>query len=305
MIPLVKLREDLRFGEELLGIIEVLKGATASQFRSLQRKKKGFEQFKVRVEEFLSTIDLRRTAHPFLRERAQLPKTIVMMTSDEGFLGSLNALVINAGLEQASSSDELVVLGERGARYLAESQSAAYTFLPGIGDDITYTRAVAVRDLLINKFLNKKVGSVLVAYPRFVSLTMQRIEVFRILPCGDIFGRKKRIKKELRERPWMLIEPTESKVVDYLVKVWMMQRLYDIFWESKLSECAARIIHLEGSHEEIRNANKKLTYEYFKRLHEKSDKNIREIFASRLRWRRETTTSSSEAKDWRQDVSLS
>ena len=35
----------------------------------------------------------------------------------------------------------------------------------------------------------------------------------------------------------------------------------------------------------IDGAHKKLLYEYFKHLHEKSDKNIREIFASRLRWR--------------------
>ena len=64
-----------------------------------------------------------------------------------------------------------------------------------------------------------------------------------------------------------------------------MQKLYDVFLESKLSECAARIIHLEGSREEIVSVNKRLLYVYFKQLHEKSDKNIREIFASRLRWR--------------------
>ncbi len=250
MIPLVKLREDMRFGQELLDIVEVLKGATASQFRSLQRRTRGFEHFKTRLEDFLSTVDLHKAMHPFLRDRSQLPKAIVMITSDEGFLGSLNAMVINAGLEQASSSDELIILGERGARYLSDTRTQTYTFLPGIGDDITYTRAVAVRELLIGKFLKREVGSVLVSFPRFVSLTSQRVEVARILPCRDIFGTGRDIKKgHPAVRPWMMLEPSEGKVVDYLVKVWMMQRLYDIFWESKLSECAARIIHLEGSHE--------------------------------------------------------
>lgn len=285
MIPLIKLREDLRFARELLEMIEVLKGATASQFRSLQRKRRGFENFRTRMEDFLAALDLSKAAHPFLRERAQLPKAIVMVTSDEGFLGSLNALVINAGLEQSSSSDELIVVGERGARYLSENQNLAYTFLPGIGDDITYTRAVAVRDFLIAKFLSKKIGSILVSYPRFLSLTVQRVEVIRVLPCRDIFGRKTGSKPGYSRTRQFLIEPTQGKVAEYMVKIWMMQKLYDIFWESKLSECAARIIHLEGSHEEIRNVNRNLMYEYFKRLHEKSDKNIREIFASRLRWK--------------------
>lgn len=289
MIPLVKLREDLRFTKELQDMIEVLKGATASQFRSLQRKRKGFEQFKTRLEEFSSGLEVHKTAHPFLRERPLLPKAVVMITSDEGFLGSLNAIVVNAGLEQAAENDELIVLGERGARYLSETQGSAFTFLPGIGDDITYKRAVAVRDFLISKFLNKKVGSILVAFPRFLSLTVQRVEVARVLPCADIFGEKRGIKRYSLRRHEILLEPTEAKVIDYIVRASLMQRLYEMFWESKLSECAARIIHLEGSHEEIFEANKRLVYEYFKRFHEKSDKNIREIFASRLRWREAMT----------------
>jgi ATP synthase F1 gamma subunit len=285
MIPLIKLRENLRFARELQEMIEVLKAATATQFRSLQRRRKGFEDFKIRLEEFLSVLDVHRTAHPFLRERQNLPKAVVMITSDEGFLGSLNSLVINAGMEQAAGNDELVVLGERGARYLSEIQTQAFTVLPGIGDDITYTRAVAVRDLLIGRFMAKKVGSVLCAYPRFLSFTVQKVEVARLLPCADIFGQREKARKSRAALRESLLEPSEGKVVDYMVRAWLMQKLYDMFWESKLSECAARIIHLEGSYEEIVSSNKKLLYEYFKNLHEKSDKNIREIFASRLRWK--------------------
>ncbi|HAJ56315.1 MAG TPA: hypothetical protein DCL35_00935 [Candidatus Omnitrophica bacterium] len=285
MIPLIKLRENLRFARELQEMIEVLKGATASQFRSLQSKRKGFEDFKLKLQEFLTALDARSIKHPFLRERANLPKAIVMVTSDEGFVGGLNAQVVNTALEQAAGADELIVLGERGARYLSEAQSGSFTVLPGIGEDITYRRAVALRDLLIGKFLEKKVGSVLLVYTRFLSLTVQKVEAARVLPCGDIFGRQEGAKVRMFKAGDVLIEPTPGKVVDYMVRAWLMQRLYDMLWESKLAECAARIIHLEGSHEEIMGSNKRLMHEYFKSIHAKSDKNIREIFASRLRWR--------------------
>jgi ATP synthase F1 gamma subunit len=289
MIPLIKLRENLRFARELQDMIEVMKGATASQFRSLQAKRKGFEDYKTKMEEFLTALDVGSIPHPFLRERADLPKAIVMITSDEGFVGALNAQVVTAGLEQASGLDELVVIGERGARYLAENQGATFTVFPGIGDDITYARAVAVRDLLIEKFLARKIGSVLIAYPRFLSLTAQRVDVARVLPCGNIFGPKADVRHKPVKAKEILIEPSPDKVVNYMVRAWMMQRIYDMFWESKLSECAARIIHLEGSHEEILSENKKLMHEYFKHLHARSDKNIREIFASRLKWRSEVS----------------
>lgn len=282
MIPLVKLRENLRFAKELQEMVEVLKWATASQFRGLQQKKKGFEEFKIRIEDFLSILKTCHIRHSFLTERANLPKAVMMITSDDGFVGSLNALVVNAALEQVSDRDELIVVGERGARYLSETQNRAFTFLPGISDDITYKRAGAVRDLLIGKVLKREVGRVIVVYPRFLSLTIQRVDMVKILPCDEILKQEFQAEKTPSRPEHYLIEPTQSSVVDYLVKMWIMQKIYEIFWDSKLSECAARIIHLEGSYEESLNTNKKLMYDYFKHLHARSDKNIREIFASRL-----------------------
>ncbi len=282
MIPLVKLRENLRFAKELQEMVEVLKWATASQFRGLQQKRAGFEEFKIRLEDFLSLLKVCRLRHPFLTERANLPKAVLMITSDEGFVGSLNALVVNAALEQVSDQDEMIVVGERGARYLSETQTRAFTFLPGIGDDITYKRATAVRDMLITKILRKDVGKIVIVYPRFLSLTIQRVDMVKILPCDEILRQETQAAGVNDKFEHFLIEPSPGIVVDYLVKMWVMQKIYEIFWGSKLSECAARIIHLEGSYEESLNTNKKLMYEYFKHLHARSDKNIREIFASRL-----------------------
>ncbi|MFA5315373.1 MAG: FoF1 ATP synthase subunit gamma [Candidatus Omnitrophota bacterium] len=286
MIPLIKLREDLRFARELLEMIDVLKSATSSQFRTFQMKRKGFDDFKFALEDFLAALGTERIAHPFLKEDKDLPKAVLMITSDEGFLGGLNTLVLTDGLEQTAARDEIIVMGERGSRYMSETVARPFTFLPGVGDDISYRRAGAVRDLLIGKFLRKEIGSALVVYPRFLSFTAQRVEVVRVLPSGDILVRKDDIKKFRKTtRPSVLVEPDRGALIDYLVRALMMQKFYDIFLDSKLSECSARIMHLEGSLEEIKTMNRRLMRDYFKHLHEKSDKNIREIFASRLRWR--------------------
>ncbi len=285
MLSLVRLKESLRFAKELQAMIEVLKAATAAQFRGLQHRRKEFEGYRNRLNDFLSEIEAPHHTHPFLKERAHLPKLILLVTSDEGFLGGLNASVINAGLEQGGGDDELVVIGERGARYLSETQTGAFTVLPGISDEITYQRAVAVRELLIARFTEGKIGTVLCAYPQFMSLTAQRPDVTRLLPCRDIFGQKwSDRRKGARRRP-IPVEPALTDGVDFLARAWLLQRIYDIFWESKLSECAARLIHLEGSHEEIGLYHRRLQYDFFRNLHEKSDKNIREIFASRLQWK--------------------
>jgi len=288
MIPLYQLRANLQFAEEVLEMMEVLKAATARQFRILQGRRKGFEPFHDRLEEFMGVLGVGRFRHPFLLARPQLPKAILTITSDEGFLGGLNAAVVNLAFEQANVTDELIVMGERGARHLSEMYRGAFTVLPALGDDISYERAGAVRDLLIDKFLAGRIGKVLVVHARFLSLTVQEPFATKLLPCPELF-RPPEPKKRLlpaqtaKKKTQVQIEPGPAQAVDFLVRATLTQQLYGMFLDSKLAEYAARIVHLEGSYQEITDMNRRVLFNFFKHLHQKSDKDIREIFASRLK----------------------
>ena len=76
------------------------------------------------------------------------------------------------------------------------------------------------------------------------------------------------------------MEPSFKRVIEELITIWIGYILYNIFWESKLSEWAARVIHLEGSADEVKRQGRAVRLTYFRALHENSDKNIREIFSS-------------------------
>ena len=123
-------------------------------------------------------------------------------------------------------------------------------------------------------------------YPKFISFVHREVTVEQLLPYGQRLDMGSD-ESALSSRPStehldILIEPSQERLVDYLIRVWMAQRIYDIFWESKLSEWASRVIHLEESSQAASEINKKLQFSYFSSLHQISDKNIREIVASRL-----------------------
>ena len=288
MIPLHQLRASMRFADEVLEMMEVLKAATARQFRMLQGRRKGFEPFRNHLDEFMGVLGVGRFRHPFLLLRAQLPKAILVVTSDEGFLGGLNAAVVGLAFEQANVTDEIIVMGERGARHLSEMYRGAFTVLPALGDDISYDRSGAVRDLLVDKYLAGRIGKVLIVHARFLSLTVQEPFVTKLLPCPELFrtpDQKKRFQpgQTLKKEQKVYIEPGPAQAVDFLVRATLMQQLHALFLDSKLAEYAARIVHLEGSYQEIMEMNRRVLFNFFKHLHQKSDKDIREIFASRLR----------------------
>ncbi|MFA6358173.1 MAG: F0F1 ATP synthase subunit gamma [Candidatus Omnitrophota bacterium] len=288
MIPLTILRKDLAFNKVMENVIEVLKGVAATEYFHLQSKRKSFDEFEGYLRELFQAIDVRNFQHPFLGGSSSA-SNIVLITSDAGFLGELNIAVVNHGLAQYRSGDSFTIVGGEGVRYIGE-QDVEYSSFPGIDDNISYNGVAKLRDHIVKEFLEKKLSNTVIIYPHFVSFSVQKVELFQLLPCRFLFpqdfgsssankNRSKLFGIDSEER--IILDSPLKKIVEYAVKVWIGQLLYLIFWESKLSEWAARVMHLERSTNEIRDQQKKMRLQYFRTIHERSDKSTREIFVSR------------------------
>lgn len=289
MIPLAVLRKDLAFNKVMESIIEVLKGVAATEYFHLQAKRKSFDEFDGHLRDLFGQVDVHNFKHPFL-ESPSASKNIVLITSDTGFLGELNMSVVNYGLEQYKSGDLLTVVGREGVRYIGE-QGIKYSSFSGIDDSIAYSAVIKLRDYIVHEFFDKKLSSTVIIYPHFISFAVQKIEQFQLFPCRFLFPQESSLKHPGGHKAGFLqIDPSEKvildsslkSIVEYLVKVWVGQLIHLIFWESKLSEWAARVMHLERSSNEIRDQQKKMRLQYFRTMHERSDKSTREIFVSRM-----------------------
>ena len=200
---------------------------------------------------------------------------MLLITSDTGFLGKLNISVVNSALEQCSGQDRLIIVGRQGIRYIEEA-GKSFTAFAGISDEVDYKQAENLADFIVKGFSDRDFGKTVVVYPHFLSFAVWDVRVYQLLPCRFLFREEAKVSEKV------IIEPSIKKIIEYLVKVWVTYMLYGIFWESKLSEWSARVMHLEGSSFKIKQTDKRLHFQYFRLLHEISDKNIREIFASRL-----------------------
>jgi len=277
MLSLVNLQKDRKLVSELHSVIDVLKGFSIMQLRSLQQGEwdKTFPEL---LEDSFRILNLQYVAHPFLKDNPDLPKAIVVLTSDEGFTGELNTLLIEEAELRWKLRDELVVLGERGINFLRSRGREFVEFKRQREKEFTYDDARHLSAYLARNYLGKVFGRADFIYPRFISLTKQIVVARRLLP----FHPQKAIKKKKRVPRGAIIEPDVSSLVDILVRLWLMQAIYEIFREAQLAQTAARILQLEGSSQELSVREKKLRQQYFKRLHAINDSKIHEILASRI-----------------------
>jgi ATP synthase F1 gamma subunit len=272
------IKKDLEFNRNLSSLIEVLKNIAVSQYHALEQKIKSFEKFLLTVESFFDFIDLPSLHHPFLNPQNK-PQAVVAVTSDSGLLGGLNMQVVSVAISELEKTPgKLIVIGERGKVYARESNIPFVAF-SGIKDEERYAQAMQLRDYLVSRVLQGEFGSLKVVYPKPVSFTVQHVETVLFLPFSS------NLQKELGVRqiiPEIIAESRPEDTVEYLVYLWIGQKIYEIFGLSRLAEFAARYVHLEESSQKLKDMDNKLRLQYFRVRHELIDRNMRELFSARL-----------------------
>ena len=292
MALLSQLRRDLRFNAEFLQLIQTLKNIAASQYHSLEREKERFADFMEQFSGFFRVVDMVSVEAPLVNVVTDVVG-IVLVTSDSGFMGGLNAGVIGAGYDvQGELPDEKVryiVIGDRGASKLLEN-GKEFKFFQGIASETRYEQAMEIRDYIVKEVLEKRIGKVVVVHPRPISFTQQTIDTFNLLPCGDLFDKtaQSEIARHSGGRIQLVtdarkvtVESSFSDMVEYLAGVWVASKLFEVFEDSKLAEFAARAMHLEDSVQKLEKEHKKLKHQCFRAAHEMVDKSMRESFSSR------------------------
>ena len=293
MALLSQLRRDLRFNAEFLQLIQTLKNIAASQYHTLEREKKRFADFMAQFAEFFRVVDMVHVEAPLVNVVTDVVG-IVLVTSDSGFMGGLNAGVIAGGYdvqgELPADKVQYIVIGERGAAKLSESGRSFKAF-PGIFQETRYEQAMEIRDYIVKEVLEKRIGKVVVVHPRPLSFTQQTIDTFSLLPCGELFDKAAANTEIARHTGGAMafiadarkvtVESAFPDMVEYLASVWVASKLFEVFEDSKLSEFAARAMHLEDSVQKLEKEHKKLKHQCFRAAHELVDKSMRESFSSR------------------------
>jgi ATP synthase F1 gamma subunit len=289
-MQLNEIRKELRFNGELLHLIETLKNIAGSQYHLMEKEKRRFNQFMDAFAGFFRVVDMVEVANPLAKVMSDVTG-VVLVTSDSGFMGGLNQGVMRAALQPvaglAPDRFSLVVIGEKGGMAMAD-RGYDFKFFPGIDQEAIYEQAVAVRDFVVGEVLAKRMGKVLVAYPRPVSFTSQRVETVGLLPCGELFDREASSEVAQRtgaarfiaEATKVIVESSLNDMLEYLAGVWVSSKLYEVFEDSKLAEFSARAMHLEGSQQKVEKEYKRVKHLASKAAHELIDKGMRESFAA-------------------------
>jgi F0F1-type ATP synthase gamma subunit len=272
-----RLKEELELNGDLTELMDVLKGIAVSEFWALSKKMGRFTRFMKAFEGFFQMTDFSGSQHPFTQEHGSLG--IIMVTSNEGFMGGLNARVINTALNyDGADKARLMIVGEQGAAYLDSLGRESIEF-PGFGTGECFEAAQNLRDYIMEEGRAGKFGKLVLFYPKPISFMVQKVEELILLPCIKLFEQK---PAEAQSQVAPIIESPVDDIVEYLVETWIVQKLFEVFEDSKLAEFSARTVHLEESYQILLEQGKGIRYQYFRGRHELVDSGMRDIYSAQI-----------------------
>jgi F-type H+-transporting ATPase subunit gamma len=208
---------------------------------------------------------------PLLAKRPVHRVALVMITTDRGLAGSLNANAIRAAFrwtnERVSSGDgdrrvevEAITIGRKGRDGLRRAGIPIAAHFQQLGDRPSFSDVTPIARLVTEDFIEGKYDEIDVAYSTFVSTLTQRPVINRLLP---IVSPQQAEGAEV-ENDEYLFEPSPEAVLSRLLPHFVAVDLYRAVLENNASEQSARMIAMRNSTDNANELIEDLTLVYNK-----------------------------------------
>lgn len=140
MEELSRIKARLESLDELGELVRALRSMAASRAREAQDAFAGTEAYRAVIERAISDVMLLRPegASGIVMTEASR-SAVLVITSDNGFVGLFNAKLIDRALELRTPDDDLVIVGRRGQTEASER---------GVSDAIGFSMASRVQDIV-------------------------------------------------------------------------------------------------------------------------------------------------------------
>lgn len=264
-----QLKDELRFVTEFNTLFDVVQQTAMAQMRHLEDKTSQMRQLEQAIaQDFFPLLPQSAMAHPYLSAGRQ-GTLLVVITSDEGLVGPLHSNVVEEALRRAEKPATWLFIGQRGWRMAGNQADIGNAqVLPMPPEERIEEQLLRVKQFILTQHRKNLWKQVWLVAPQFISMTRQEVLTKQLLPlpAGTI-----RITDER-----LLIEPALKPVIERLAESWIETLLRESFWSARRAECAARTLHVEASRIELSRHSKKVRHEFFKTLHERVDRMVRE-----------------------------
>lgn len=251
-----EIRTKIKSVKNTQKITKAMEMVAASKMRKAQERMRAARPYGEKIREVCAHLARANSEsrHPFLREPGGGKGGMIVVTTDKGLCGGLNANILRLAMAQLRKWDggQVAVFGNKGAAFMSRVGADIKSQLGGYGDAPPSGDLLGAVKVMLDAYRNGEIGEVRLMYTKFVNTVMQTPVSERLLPISD--DALKGEGDTPSGHSWdYLYEPEAAMVVDALLTRFVEALVYQAVAENIASEQAARMVAMKAASDNAGN----------------------------------------------------
>jgi F-type H+-transporting ATPase subunit gamma len=185
--------------------------------------------------------------HPFLQEREPKSIGVIVVSTDRGLAGGLNAnifkqtLVLLREWQAKGAAVSLSIIGTKGTTFFRRLGLPILSNVSGLGDWPHVKDLIGTVKVMLDAYREGKVDRLFLVNTTFVNTMTQTPNVLQLLPVLPVDN------AELQEHWDYIYEPDARDILDGLLMRYIESQVYRAVVENVASEMAARMVAMKAA----------------------------------------------------------
>src|SRR5690606_15299863 len=185
--------------------------------------------------------------HPFLSSRDAKSVGIIIISTDRGLAGGLNANVFKQALtlikewQERGTEVSLTVMGAKGTAFFRRLNLPLLANISGLGDKPHINDLIGTVKVMLDAYREGRIDRLFLVHAEFVNTMTQRPRVVQLLPVEPSD------KGSLQQHWDYIYEPSAADILDGLLMRYIESQVYRGAVENVASEMAARMVAMKAA----------------------------------------------------------
>ncbi|MBC8011345.1 MAG: ATP synthase F1 subunit gamma [Burkholderiales bacterium] len=229
---------------------------------------------------------LTEVSHPFLVQREIKTRGILLVTTDKGLCGPLNANLFKL-VAEVKSPAKYFSIGRKGSQFLARAKRDLVADFH-VSDKLAFSEVKVVVDLMVKAYLDGEIDTIEVIYPRYKNTLVQEPTLRPVLPLASLAEFLAAAQTDAGSAAGtvddrdMLFEPGAAEVLEALIPFYVNRLIYQLVLSGRASEHSARMVAMKTAKDNATSLLSDLTLEYNKARQAAITAEILEIAAAQF-----------------------
>ncbi len=229
---------------------------------------------------------LAEVQHPFLIQREIKVRGILLVTTDKGLCGPLNANLFKL-VAEIKTPAKYYAIGRKGSQFLARNKRDLVADFH-VSDKLAFNEVKVVVELMVKAYLAGEIDTIEVIYPRFKNTLVQESQIRPVLPLASLAEFLAHAQAEAgsmtpsTDDREMLFEPDAADVLEALIPFYVNRHIYQLVLSARASEHSARMVAMKTAKDNATKLLGDLTLEYNKARQAAITAEILEISAAQV-----------------------